>query len=236
MPLANNNLEGTIPSSLGSLTNLYHMNLNNNSLEGTIPSSLGSLTKLYEMYLNNNSLTGTILSSLGSITNLYHMSLNNNRLNGTIPSSLGSLRNLGTMELANNSLTGTIPSSLGSITYLHNIKLSGNALTGLVPPLPFKQYDSTKIGEGCQLDEPGACTEPNCNHFKCPLPAGSEQCKYYDYSIRKYSPRERTQKQAKTDHQSSGSALPVTDWLQISFNFSPFGFLRSNASLAGLKR
>jgi hypothetical protein len=46
-------------------------------------------------------------------------------------------------------------------------------LTGLVPPLPFKQYDNG----GCWLDNQ-PCYTPNCNHFKCPLPAGSEQCTY----------------------------------------------------------
>jgi hypothetical protein len=59
-------------------------------------------------------------------------------------------------------------------------ELDKNYLTGVVPPLPFKQY-----GFGCVLNavaEPSPpaepCTEPQCNHFKCPLPAGSEQCTY----------------------------------------------------------
>jgi hypothetical protein len=50
--------------------------------------------------------------------------------------------------------------------------LAHNSLTGLVPPLPFKQYSN-----GCGLDDPDGCGA-TCNHFKCPLPAGSEQCKY----------------------------------------------------------
>jgi hypothetical protein len=54
---------------------------------------------------------------------------------------------------------------------LEIIVLHSNMLTGLLPPLPFAQYAY------CVLDRPSYC-EPNCNHFKCPLPAGSEQCKY----------------------------------------------------------
>jgi hypothetical protein len=66
---------------------------------------------------------------------------------------------------------------LASMTKLTDIVLYGNALTGLVPPLPFTQYKSQY---GCYLNaNPGQCTEPKCNHFKCPLPAGSEQCKEY---------------------------------------------------------
>eukprot|EP00985_Skeletonema_marinoi_P026813 scaffold21131_cov194-Skeletonema_marinoi.AAC.9 len=43
----NNNLSGTIPSELGSLTNLEYLNLGANAaLSGTIPSELGSLANL----------------------------------------------------------------------------------------------------------------------------------------------------------------------------------------------
>ena len=75
-------------------------------------------------------------------------------------------------NLGRNNLKGTIPSSLASLTQLTYIDLSDNALTGLVPPLPFKQYSNY-----CYLDAPDHCVEPNCNHFKCPLPAGHLQCK-----------------------------------------------------------
>jgi hypothetical protein len=76
------------------------------------------------------------------------------------------------LQLFNSNLKGTIPSSLASLTQLTDLALGENALTGLVSLLPFKQYR-----DRCILDYPGSCTEPNYNHFKCPLPAGSEQCK-----------------------------------------------------------
>jgi hypothetical protein len=121
--------------------------------------------------LNANGLDGTIPSSVGSMTELNYMSLRYNNLKGTIPSSLASLTQLSTgLDLQGNNLKGTIPSSLASLTQLTDLTLRDNALTGLVPPLPFKQYSMV-----CDLDYPG-CTEPKCNHFKCPLPAGSEQC------------------------------------------------------------
>jgi hypothetical protein len=59
-----------------------------------------------------------------------------------------------------------------------------NKLTGVVPPLPFAQYCGDERTHPpfctCHLDAPVnsgcACTEPQCNHFSCPLPANSEKC------------------------------------------------------------
>jgi hypothetical protein len=82
------------------------------------------------------------------------------------------------MILHENNLRGTIPSSLAKLSKMTTLFLYSNRLTGLLPPLPFAQYNYD--GNGCDLDNPSDaryhCTEPNCNHFKCPLPAGSEQC------------------------------------------------------------
>jgi hypothetical protein len=100
------------------------------------------------------------------------MDLSLNNLKGTIPSSLASLTRLTNLNLSANNLKGTIPSSLASLTRLAILILDHNALTGLVPPLPFKQYSGGQYSVGCVLDNPGGS-----NHFKCPLPAGSEQCK-----------------------------------------------------------
>jgi hypothetical protein len=79
------------------------------------------------------------------------------------------------MYLPGNNLRGTIPSSLAKLSKLTVLALYDNRLTGLLPPLPFAQYTGGDPGYGCHLDAP-SCTEPNCNHFKCPLPAGSKQC------------------------------------------------------------
>jgi hypothetical protein len=146
--------------------------LPSNGLDGTIPSSVGSMTGLNYMVLSHNNLKGTIPSSLASLTQLSSLELSWTYLEGTIPSSLASLTRLDCLDLSLNNLKGTIPSSLASLTRLTHLSLYWNALTGLVPPLPFKQYSS------CALNYPGSCTEPNCNHFKCPLPVGSGMCTY----------------------------------------------------------
>jgi hypothetical protein len=139
---------------------------------GSVTCAGGDIT---EIDIDRNDLEGTIPSSLGSLTKLTRMSLAGNRnFEGTIPSSLGSLTELTYMDLSGDKLKGTIPSSLASLTELTHLILLYNALTGLVPPLPFKQYGLA----GCGLDHPGCTAPPGCNLFKCPLPAGSEQCRY----------------------------------------------------------
>ena len=133
LQLRENNLIGSIPSSLGSLTRLRALYLWDNQLTGSIPSSLGSLTNLTDLDLSDNQLTGSIPSSLGGLTNLKELGLWGNQLTGSIPSSLGSLTNLTDLHLSDNQLTGSIPSSLGSLTNLKELGLWGNQLTGSIP-------------------------------------------------------------------------------------------------------
>ncbi|KAL2967340.1 hypothetical protein AAZX31_16G170600 [Glycine max] len=94
LDLSNNQLEGTIPTSLGNLTCLVELDLSANQLEGTIPTSLGNLTSLVKLQLSRNQLEGTIPTSLGNLTSLVRLDLSYNQLEGTIPTSLANLCNL----------------------------------------------------------------------------------------------------------------------------------------------
>ena len=126
-------MRGSIPSSLGRLTNLYWLDLDGNSLSGSIPSRLGDLTNLIWLDLGGNSLSGSIPSSLGGLANLHTLYLSFNSLSGSIPSSLGRLANLNSLALGANALRGSIPSSLGRLTNLEYLDLSSNALRGSIP-------------------------------------------------------------------------------------------------------
>lgn len=66
-------LTGTIPASLGGLTELTHLDLFRNDLTGTIPPELGNLSNLLYMDLNLNGLTGTIPVELGNLSNLRRL-------------------------------------------------------------------------------------------------------------------------------------------------------------------
>ena len=154
--LASMGLTGSIPSQLGSLSNLTILNLYGNGLTGTIPPELGSVSSLKRLYLNANQLTGTIPPGLATLPTLNVLSLGGNDLTGTIPSTwttpeltnlnlgenrlsgnipthLGLLASLTRLRLNGNELSGDIPAELGSLANLEHLRLSGNSLTGCIP-------------------------------------------------------------------------------------------------------
>ena len=112
LTLADNGLAGSVPSSLGDLTDLRRLYLYDNRLRGSIPSSLSNLTDLEHLFLDANEFSGSIPSSLGRLANLTAVGLSRNGLAGRIPSSLGNLPNLGQLDLHHNRLTGEIPAAL----------------------------------------------------------------------------------------------------------------------------
>ena len=128
-----NQLSGTIPSELGSLTNLRRLYLEDSQLSGPIPPELGSLASLEHLALWGNQLTGEIPADLGSLANLQILALWGNRLTGEIPAELGSLTNLESLDLAYNELSGAIPAELGSLANLRTLLLHRNQLTGPIP-------------------------------------------------------------------------------------------------------
>ncbi len=133
LDLADNQLTGSIPDELGSLSSLEVLDLNDNQLTGEIPTSLGSIANLVQLQITGNQLTGTIPAELGSLANLTILALGGNQLTGTIPTWLGNLTNLEELYLWENELTGTIPTELGSLAKLKELWLSENRLTGEIP-------------------------------------------------------------------------------------------------------
>ncbi len=134
LQLYGNELTGAIPVELGNLANLDALALAENELTGAIPAELGRLTNVRALVLADNDLTGAIPAELGNLTNLVGLNLRSNNLTGAIPAELGNLTNLKTLYLERNDLTGPIPSELGSLTNLQASRLSYN--WGLTGPMP----------------------------------------------------------------------------------------------------
>ena len=129
-----NRLSGSIPLELSSLANLSGLYLSGNELSGSIPPELGGLAELTRLYLNGNELSGPIPPELGGLAELTHLYLDGNELSGPIPPELGSLSNLSLLHLGINRLSGSIPPELGGLAELTRLYLNGNELSGPIPP------------------------------------------------------------------------------------------------------
>jgi len=118
------------------------LTLSYNILTGSIPSTLGDLSNLMELYLDNNQLTGSIPAELGKMSNLRRLRLENNRLTGSIPSELGNLSMLRYLYLNKNLLTGSIPMSFINLINLYHFYASE---TNLCEPamIEFDTWKST---------------------------------------------------------------------------------------------
>jgi hypothetical protein len=106
-------LLGTIPKSLGLLTNLEGLAFPQAGFSGTLPSELGALTKLLFLDLAGiNALTGSIPSEIGLLTDLVFFKAFSTALTGTLPTELGRATNLVSVQVQSTDLTGSIPASL----------------------------------------------------------------------------------------------------------------------------
>ncbi|CUF33810.1 GP46-like surface antigen, putative [Bodo saltans] len=90
--LYDNNLDGTLPESLASLTALQKFGMPYNNLRGTIPKVWKSLAKLNLFDFMSNALVGPLPDDFGAGWPLMNsFSITNNFINGTLPESYAQL-------------------------------------------------------------------------------------------------------------------------------------------------
>jgi Leucine-rich repeat (LRR) protein len=152
-------LQGTIPSELGTLTNLVELKLDRSSFTGCVPPELldGRLSKLVSIFLNENLLqcvpaigssmpslkslklsgnqfSGAVPGEIGFMTSLTELDLGANRFSGSFPSQIGNLANtLTELWLGKNTLRSTLPPSLFGLRQLTSLDLKMNQITGTLP-------------------------------------------------------------------------------------------------------
>ena len=130
--LSDNMFEGGIPDSWQPLaSSLKDLQLINANLNGTIPSWLGSFTKLTFLAVRDNGLTGTIPEALTGMSSLRNLDLCRNQLSGTIPAVFGS-SHFETIDFSYNQLNGTLPLTFNDptgVSPLLGLYLMGNHLS-----------------------------------------------------------------------------------------------------------
>ncbi|XP_057433142.1 receptor like protein 29-like [Lotus japonicus] len=130
---SNPSLHGTIPPSLGHVTNLRVLSLSQNSLQGNIPKQIGNLASLEQLDLSYNNLSGEIPKEIGGLKSMTILDLSWNQIEGNLPYSVGELQLLQKMDLSSNRISGKIPPELGKLKRLVLLDLSHNFIGGPVP-------------------------------------------------------------------------------------------------------
>ena len=98
-------------TTAGSPTRVTKVELDDEDLTGSIPAGLGSLSALTHLDLSDNSLTGDIPAELGLLHNLEEVRLSGNSLTGCIPLAL---RDVATHDLSSLSLPYCRPPAPGT--------------------------------------------------------------------------------------------------------------------------
>eukprot|EP01112_Ceratiomyxa_fruticulosa_P006158 TRINITY_DN16955_c0_g1_i1.p1 TRINITY_DN16955_c0_g1~~TRINITY_DN16955_c0_g1_i1.p1 ORF type:complete len:454 (-),score=74.43 TRINITY_DN16955_c0_g1_i1:93-1454(-) len=114
-------------------TSVTQINLSQSSFTGTIPSSIGSFTQLQRLDLYKNQLHGSLPDSLCDLTNTTFFGLGSNQFVGTIPSCLGNLKQLQYFDVCSNRLNVLIPSSFSNLTSLSYLWLNDNQFISPIP-------------------------------------------------------------------------------------------------------
>nr|GEU81391.1 protein kinase-like domain-containing protein [Tanacetum cinerariifolium] len=134
LELENCNLKGVLPVLIGNLSDqLSFLSLGENQLFGSLPSSIGSLVGLTTLDLDGNQFKGKIPTTIGKLQKLQYLSLSRNQFLGPIPDAFGNLSMLNKLYLYSNKLEDHIPSSIGNCKELNYLDLSYNRLGGKIP-------------------------------------------------------------------------------------------------------
>ncbi|GJU95279.1 leucine-rich repeat-containing protein [Tanacetum coccineum] len=124
--VASNNQTGHV-TKLALYGSPYSSSLEvHNESTGTIPESIGNMTQLTHLGLDVNKFNGVIPESIGSLSNLTHLDLHGNKFSGTIPRSIVKISLVEPFQcslVSDNVFYGTILREFGNLTNLEYLYL-----------------------------------------------------------------------------------------------------------------
>ncbi|XP_076912813.1 receptor protein kinase-like protein ZAR1 [Bidens hawaiensis] len=134
LSLPKHNLLGPISPSLGSLSQLRHLNLRNNRFMGHLPIHLFNAQNLQSLVLYGNMLSGSVPYQVFNLNYLQKLDLSDNMFNGSLPVSIVNCKRLKVLVLGHNSISGSFPDGFGlNFNFLEKLDVSHNMFSGLIP-------------------------------------------------------------------------------------------------------
>ncbi|XP_057441398.1 leucine-rich repeat receptor-like serine/threonine-protein kinase BAM3 [Lotus japonicus] len=150
--LSNNNLSGSLTTSIGNLPTLQIMLLHGNKFTGEIPPDIGRLKNILKMDMSFNNFSGNIPLEIGNCFLLTYLDLSQNQLSGPIPVQLSQIHILNYLNISWNHLNQSLPKELGAIKGLTSADFSHNNFSGSVPEVgQFSVFNSTSFVGNPQL-------------------------------------------------------------------------------------
>nr|GMD46807.1 MDIS1-interacting receptor like kinase 2-like [Ipomoea batatas] len=114
LDLSNNRFDGSIPPQIGKLRELQYLSLYHNNISGVVPYQIGNLQKVWFLDLGSNSYLEAPdnWSRVKSFPVLRHLSFAGNKFGPRFPDFILDCRNITYLDLSRNYLNGSIPESL----------------------------------------------------------------------------------------------------------------------------
>ncbi|KAF2633877.1 L domain-like protein [Macroventuria anomochaeta] len=144
LKLAENNLEGELPSSIASLTQLEVLDVASNKLIG-LPAEIRELMQLRSINVADNQLR-TAPMELFTSTSLIEFTATKNRLEGTF-FTIQSAPHLQELRLSGNALTSLSESGNLNLPALKYLDLSANRLSSLPDMTSWTNLGTILLGE-----------------------------------------------------------------------------------------
>ncbi|KAJ9553178.1 hypothetical protein OSB04_017223 [Centaurea solstitialis] len=119
--------------ALASFHHLEVLDLSGNELTGSIPSTINTLSSLKVLSFARNNLNGSLLPNEGlcELKNLHELDLSHNMLNGSMPQCFNHLSSLTLLDISSNRFTGTLmPSVIANLRSLEYVDFSNNLFEG----------------------------------------------------------------------------------------------------------